>query len=109
MQLHSARLCLDCSELHDAQQCPVCASESFAYISRWVPAPERRARPRLESSPEAATYRRLIVSEALQPKAARLLKRGAIGLAAISLARWVWRQSRDRQDRKDPHSPKRSG
>lgn len=46
MQLRIARLCLDCDELHDAQQCPVCTSETFAYISRWVPVPERRKRPR---------------------------------------------------------------
>lgn len=41
-----ARLCLDCEEVHDAQQCPVCASEVFAYVSRWVPAPERRTKTR---------------------------------------------------------------
>jgi hypothetical protein len=37
MQLNLARVCLDCEEVHDGQQCPVCASESFAYVSRWVP------------------------------------------------------------------------
>jgi hypothetical protein len=95
MQLQTARLCLDCSELHAAQKCPICASESFAYITRWVPAPERRARPRPAPVPEAETYRRLIVADALGPKAARLLRRGAVGLAAVSLARWIWRQSRD--------------
>ncbi|PYR46091.1 MAG: hypothetical protein DMF89_23010 [Acidobacteria bacterium] len=35
------------------------------------------------------------VADALGPKAARLLRRGAVGLAAVSLARWIWRQSRD--------------
>src|SRR5262245_32500541 len=29
MQLRTARLCLDCEEVHEEQQCPVCASESF--------------------------------------------------------------------------------
>jgi hypothetical protein len=53
MQLRVARLCLDCDELHDAQQCPVCTSESFAYITRWVPAPERRQRPRAAKPPAA--------------------------------------------------------
>ena len=27
-----ARVCLDCDEVHDAQTCPICASESFAYV-----------------------------------------------------------------------------
>jgi hypothetical protein len=95
MQLRTARLCLDCEEIHDGQECPRCASETFAYISRWVPAPERRtgqARPPLEPSPDAAVYRQLMVADAVRPKAGRLLKRGAVGLAAISLARWMWRR-----------------
>ena len=29
MQLRTARLCLDCEEVHDEAQCPVCASETF--------------------------------------------------------------------------------
>jgi len=46
MQLRNARLCLDCDEIHQESRCPICASESFAFIKRWVPASERRARPR---------------------------------------------------------------
>jgi hypothetical protein len=46
MQLNVARVCLDCEEVHDAQQCPVCASETFAYLSKWVPRVERRFRSR---------------------------------------------------------------
>jgi hypothetical protein len=46
MQLGVARLCLDCEEVHDAQTCPVCASESFAFLKKWVPVDERRTRPR---------------------------------------------------------------
>ena len=37
----------------------MCASESFSYMSRWVPAPERRPPPRPTTSPEAEIYRRL--------------------------------------------------
>ena len=43
MQLRTARLCLDCEELHEENTCPVCASEMFAFLTRWVPAEERRA------------------------------------------------------------------
>ena len=49
MQLGRARLCLDCEELHEEQQCPVCASETFAYLTRWVPTRE----PRPQTPPPA--------------------------------------------------------
>jgi hypothetical protein len=107
MQLRSARLCLDCDEVHDAQQCPQCASETFAFITRWVPVPERPERPeRLErtqkrtrapeaSSPEAlGAYR-----EMLQPETRsgggkwRTIRRGAVGLALFGIAGWIWRQN----------------
>ena len=45
MQLRVARLCLDCEEVHDAQTCPVCASETFAFLKKWVPVGERRTSP----------------------------------------------------------------
>ena len=48
MQLKTARLCLNCDEVHDAQACPVCVSETFVYLTRWVPRSQpvtRRAVP----------------------------------------------------------------
>jgi hypothetical protein len=96
MQLRVARLCLDCEEVHDAGECPVCGSESFAFIARWVPAPERRQRPRPVSS-EAAdmsetvkTYRQLLGVDHRQPARMRWVKRGAVGLAALSVLGWLW-------------------
>src|SRR5215207_8795639 len=90
MQLHTARLCLDCQEVHDGQTCPVCGSESFAYISRWIPAPERRAKPRPTVEPPAAeTYRRLLSPERNRQGTSSWLKRGAFGLAAVSAAAWM--------------------
>lgn len=93
MQLRTARLCLDCEEIHEGQQCPVCASETFAYITRWVPIP-RRPEPhparRTEAPEQVRDYQRLLVAETAAPKRARLLKRGAIGLALVSVARWAW-------------------
>ena len=81
MQLRVARLCLDCEELHDQQQCPRCASESFAYISRWVPVPERRFRARDEAT----------VSQAVKkPAKSRTLAYGAVGLALAGVAGWWW-------------------
>lgn len=46
MQLRVARVCLNCEEVHDAQHCPMCASETYAFLKKWVPVDDRRARPR---------------------------------------------------------------
>jgi hypothetical protein len=101
MQLRTARLCLDCDEVHDAPQCPVCASEMFTYMTRWVPSPERRARPRPATSPEADVYRRLIDPPAKQnaSRGRQLLKGGVLGLTALGVAGWLWKTREGRQDR----------
>lgn len=100
MQLRVARLCLDCEELHDAQQCPVCASDSFAYITRWVPAPEGRLRlrPKPPSSEELTAYATLAGADAPPSKKGRLLKRSVIGLSVIGLVGWIWKRSRKEAD-----------
>ena len=113
MQLRMARVCLDCEEVHDAQTCPVCASESFAFLTRWVPAPERRMRPRPTTSPEAETYKQLTTP----PGGSSWLKRGALGLTILGLAGWAWntRESgkepaaRDEGDRRATRTPSGSG
>ena len=89
MQLHVARLCLDCNEVHDGNECPRCGSETFAYLSRWVPAPERRVVARPVSSPEAEAYRELIEPTSSR---GRMLKRGALGLSALALVGWLMRK-----------------
>jgi hypothetical protein len=101
MKLRTSRLCLDCEEIHDAQQCPACASESFAYLTRWVPVAASAEEPRPAPGRDAAVYKRLLVANAVRPKAVRLLKRGAVGLAAISMARWLWRQSSAARDARE--------
>jgi hypothetical protein len=99
MQLRTARLCLDCEEVHEAQQCPACASESFVFITRWVPAPERRQRPRSSEpppSPETVdTYRELLNPP---PESAgwRFVKRGAVGLALFGVASLMFRNRDER-------------
>lgn len=95
MQLKTARLCLDCDEVHDAQECPVCASEAFAYLTRWVPAPERRVRPRPTTSPVAEVYGELLSSDVVAPKRGRSLTRSAFGVTALVVAGWMWRRSKD--------------
>ena len=90
MQLRSARLCLDCEEVHDANVCPACASETFAFMTRWIPAPERRMTPRpAEPAPQAEMYRQLLAPDRASPATSRWLKRGVFGLAAVSAAAWA--------------------
>jgi hypothetical protein len=80
MQLRLARLCLDCEDVHDSQQCPVCASESFAYLSRWVPTPERRSQPRQpQESREPANA---------PPSKKQLVGYGVLGVGVVGLAQW---------------------
>ena len=114
----SARLCLDCDEVHDAQQCPHCASETFAFITRWVPVPDpdRPDRPdeadlliRLigligpsttaskvagSAEPEAlGAYREMLDPEQKSGGKWRTIRRGAVGLALFGIAGWIWRHN----------------
>ena len=98
MQLRTARLCLDCEEVHDSQHCPVCASEAFSYLSRWVPAPERRRRPRSANSAEAEVYRRLtdrLTAPPERPKWQRVLGQSAMGLAVAGVVGWLMSRTGD--------------
>jgi len=93
MQLRNARLCLDCEEVHDEQQCPACASETFAFITRWVPAPERRSRPRPPEPTrpeELQAYQEILQPEQQDSSGWSLVRRGALGLALVGAAGWVW-------------------
>ena len=97
MQLRVARLCLDCDEIHADQTCPVCGSESFGYISRWIPAPERRTRPRPATSPAADAYRELLNPDQPRPDKSRWLRHGVIGVTAVSVVGWLWRRAAETQ------------
>ena len=96
MQLKVARLCLDCDEVHTSSHCPVCASEAFAYLTRWIPAPERRMRPRQTTSPEADLYRQLNATLKSPPTRAQVWKRSALGIGVLAAAGWIWRARRGR-------------
>jgi hypothetical protein len=85
VQLHVARLCLDCEEVHDEYRCPACASDHFSYLTRWVPGPDRpkRPRPKPVPPPEADVYRRLIHGEPAARRG-RFVTRTLMGLGAAA-------------------------
>ena len=94
MQLHAARLCLDCQEIHAESTCPVCTSESFAALSRWIPPQERRAAPRSnQGADNAETYRRLLASNEVSAAPSRWPTRLAVVVAAAGVGGWLWRHS----------------
>jgi hypothetical protein len=97
MQLRVARLCHDCEEIHDAQRCPHCASETFTFITRWIPIPDGRARPPATATPETETYRRLLAGAAPPAGGGRTLKRAIVGMTAIGIAGWWWGRRADTQ------------
>jgi hypothetical protein len=90
MQLRTARLCLDCEEIHDQQECPLCLSEAFAYLTRWVPVEERRSHRRLP----AATKVTPVAPAPVPPNGSRWLRRGVFGLALVAASRWWWEANR---------------
>lgn len=99
MQLRAARLCLDCEEIHEQQECPVCLSEAFAYLIRWVPVEERRTR-RLPSA----------IKVTPEPRGAgRWVRRGVFGLAVLAASRWLWQSGDDPQTAPERSAPKKDG
>ena len=80
--------------MHDSQQCPVCASETFAAMTRWVPTAERRGRPRPNVPPEAEVYRAFVDGKVPASRGQRLLKNGALGLTAVGLIGWFLRSTK---------------
>ncbi len=90
MQLRTARLCLDCEEVHDEYRCPVCASEAFTYLTRWVPAPERRSLPRQRPASEEVEIYRRVVDQGAPARPRGLLAPAALGLTAASVLGLFW-------------------
>ena len=95
MKLGVARLCLDCDEVHDQERCPTCASEVFAFLTRWVPRSNGRlaqpARPSPER-PELEAYRQITGIERNGGKG-RLFVRSVLGLGVLGIAGWLWRRT----------------
>jgi hypothetical protein len=84
---HEARLCLDCEEVHDAQRCPACASETFAVLSRWVPVPDRppEARPPDTGPPVVRERAHAPGSRAK----GRVLTGSLLGITTLGVVSWL--------------------
>jgi predicted nucleic acid-binding Zn-ribbon protein len=102
MKLSTARLCLDCNEVYDAGACPACGSETFAYLSRWVPTTDQRPQPRSANSPTAETYRGLLGQS--RPRNS-ILGSALLGAAAIGMVGWFWQRGRPKMDKPDTTEP----
>jgi len=103
MRLDDARLCLDCEEIHDEQECPTCGSEASAFLKRWIKttatSDDRRSRmapstsgplrqPPTEEQLDA--WQRIVEGRPAPPGKGKLVMRGLVGLAAMGLAGWAW-------------------
>jgi hypothetical protein len=100
MRLMNARLCLDCEEVHDEQHCPVCSSESFAFLTRWVTpsdaltadsAPRTSRPPDLVDRREQVDVYRQILNPPPPTNRSKMVAGGALGLALLGVARMIWR------------------
>jgi hypothetical protein len=94
MKLGVARLCLDCDEVHDQERCPTCASEVFAFMTRWVPRSDRRLVQPSRLSPERPeldVYRQITGQETTRRKG--LIVGSALGLGVLGIVGWMWRRA----------------
>jgi hypothetical protein len=119
MNLDTARLCLDCEDVHDEQVCPACGSEAFAFLTRWIkPSAEPRVHPQPSRPPASVSatqartpeqieaFRQLIEGKPDGPTARGLVAKGVVGLAAVSLLGWAWRATAPRRGgRPQPPAP----
>jgi hypothetical protein len=105
MRLDDARLCLDCEEIHDDQECPSCGSEAFAFLTRWVkPAPaadsglraeqpsSRRVNRPAPDAEQLEAWRRIVEGKPAPTGRAKVVTRGLLGLAAMGLAGWAFQR-----------------
>jgi hypothetical protein len=119
MRLMNARLCLDCEEVHEEQHCPICSSESFAFLTRWVtpsdtaavePSPrETRPPDPVDRREQVDAYRQILNPAPAAQKRGRLVARGALGLALLGVARMVWRATPETRPEPKTQSGPQSG
>jgi hypothetical protein len=102
MRLDDARLCLDCEEIHEEQECPACGSEAFGFLTRWIQStsPVRATKGQVPASTHAratpaqehlAAWRQISDGTTPDPvRGKKIVTRSLLGLAAMGLAGWAW-------------------
>jgi hypothetical protein len=102
MRLDDARLCLDCEEIHEEQECPACGSEVFAFLTRWIQStapdkakaapPPSATHPRSTPAPDHLAAWRQIAdgTPANTGRGKKIVARSILGLAAMGIAGWAW-------------------
>lgn len=102
MRLDDARLCLDCEEIHEEQECPACGSEVFAFLTRWIqstapakpkrkPATGTATAQDSHTAEQLAAWREITAGPPATPGTGKkIVSRSLLGLAAMGLAGWAW-------------------
>ncbi len=109
MRLDDARLCLDCEEIHEEQECPSCGSEAFAFLTRWIQSTGPKAK--LVQPPSATHARSAQTPEHLAAwreiadgtpersgRGKKIVTRSLLGLAAMGIAGWAWSKAAPSKD-----------
>ena len=106
MRLDEARLCLDCEEIHEEQECPACGSEAFGFLTRWIksandsgsakpvppagpPAPHAQPKP-TATREQLEAWRQIVEGRKGDGRGKKLVTSGLLGLVAMGFAGWVW-------------------
>jgi len=75
-------------------------------MTRWVPAPERRERPRRQEPlhpTELQAYRTLLdPAHKANGRGWQIARQGAVGLALIGVAGWLWKAGGASRAEKEP-------
>ncbi|MBK5298888.1 MAG: hypothetical protein JJE40_17170 [Vicinamibacteria bacterium] len=108
MRLDDARLCLDCEEIHEEQECPACGSEVFAFLTRWIqstskakaPLPASATHARSAQDPEhLAAWREITdATPDIPGRGKKIVTRSLLGLAAMGIAGWAWAKTSPSKD-----------
>jgi hypothetical protein len=115
MRLDDARLCLDCEEIHEEQECPSCGSEAFGFLTRWIkstrdttsakPVPPKarppEVRPTVPTGDQLDAWRQIVEGKKVDGRGKKLMTGGLVGLVAMGLAGWVWSRPETPADKRD--------